>query len=143
MDVTAITLRTLVEHPLDIPLLQWALFALVMVLVGVMIYLQTRNDPLDLRWLILDANRKPALGKIGQVVALIISTWAFALFTIKGTLTEFYFISYMVAWSGSAALEQYLNRGSREARRKDDPPDYVPPTGGGNPWDRDADKDPK
>lgn len=137
IDVSTITLRLLFERPLDIPLLQWALFVLVVTLVGIMIYLQTRDDPLDLRWLILDAQRKPALGKIGQVVALIISTWAFAIFTLKGTLSVDYFIAYMVSWSGSAALEQYLARGNRESRRKTDPPDYEPPVGGGNPYDED------
>ena len=135
MDISTITLRVLFERPLDIPLMQWALFALVMTMVGIMVYLQTRNDPLDLRWLILDANRKPALGKIGQVVALIVSTWAYVVFTLKGTLSEFYFVSYMVAWSGSAALEHYLSKGSRETRRKTDPPDFEPPVGGGNPYD--------
>lgn len=137
MDVATITLRTLFERPLDIPVVQWALFTVIMTIVFVMVYLQTRHDHLDFRWIILDNNRKPALGKIAQVISLAVSTWAFVVFTLKGTLSVEYFLGYMIAWSGSAALEVYLNRNTRESRRKTDPPDYEPPVGGGNPYDED------
>lgn len=137
MDVSTITLRMLLEHPLDIPVLQWALFLVILVFVTVMMYLQMRDDPLDLRWLILDNMHKPVLVKIAQIIALSVSTWAFIVFTLKGTLTETYFIGYMAVWSGSAALDTYFSRGTRAARRSDDREDfkYGAPETSGNPYD--------
>lgn len=124
MDVSTITLRMLLERPLDIPVLQWALFLVISSFVVVMMYLQMRDDPLDLRWLILDRQHRPAFVKIAQIIALAVSTWAFVVFTLKGTLTETYFIAYMVTWSGSAALESYISRDARKSRRRDDTEDY-------------------
>jgi hypothetical protein len=120
-DVSTITLRMFLEHPLDIPLLQWALFVIVLTFVGTCAYLQFKNDSLDLRWLIMERPHKPSLPKIGQVVALIVSTWGFVTLVMKGQLTETYFMCYMTVWSGSAALETYFNKGTRSNERSTDP----------------------
>lgn len=137
MDVSTLTLRMLFERPLDIPVLQWALFLIISGFIVVMMYLQMRNDPLDLRWLILDRQHRPVFSKIAQIIALAVSTWAFVVFTLKGTLTETYFIAYMCTWSGSAALEAYISRDARRPRRRDDARDYEhgTPNYGGNPYD--------
>lgn len=123
-NVTSITLRQLLEQPLDIPLLQWAIFLIILVTVGTFIYLHTKQDSLDLRWLILDAHGRPYLPRIGQVAALIISSWGFVVLVLNGTLTETYFIGYMTVWSGNAALESYFSKSTRAPRRRDDSEDY-------------------
>lgn len=119
-DVSTITLRVFLESPLDVPLLQWALFIIVAACVFTGFYLQLKDDPVDLRWLILERQNKPSLPKIAQIVALLVSTWGFVILVMKGQLTETYFMCYMTVWSGSAALETYFNRGTRATRRSDD-----------------------
>ena len=116
-----LTLRQIILHPLDIPIYPLVLFALSIVFVLVLAYLQMKHDSLDLRWLILDRPHKPSLTKIAQIVALGVSTWGFVVLTLKCTLTETYFMAYMVTWSGSAALDAYFNRGQRGAQRSTDP----------------------
>ena len=122
-----LTLRKILLHPLDIPIYPLVLFALSIVFVLVLTYLQMKHDPLDLRWLILDRPHRPSLTKIAQIVALAVSTWGFVVLTLKCTLTETYFMAYMVTWSGSAALDAYFNRGQRGAQRSTDP---TPNSGG-------------
>lgn len=124
MDLTTITLRKLIEQPLDIPLMQWALFAVSLIIAVTLVYMHCKRDSLDLRWLVLDQQRKPSLAKIAQLVALTVSTWGFVVLTLKGQLTETYFIFFMATWSGSAAVEAYLHRGMREPRRRDDDESY-------------------
>lgn len=121
IDLSTITLRMLFEHPLDIPLLQWALFVLIVGFILTLAYVQYKNDSLDLRWLILERPHKPSAAKLAQLTALIVSTWGFIVLTMRGQLTEMYFMGYMVAWSGSAAIEAYFNKG-RTDQRKDDAP---------------------
>lgn len=131
MDTSTITMRTLLERPLDIPILQWCIVILIGAFILLMVYLQTRKDHLDFRWVILDQQRKPSLPKIAQVVALLISSWGFIVQVLKGTLTEEYFLFYMGAWSGAAMFESYISRKTREPRRRDDEADYH----AGNPYD--------
>jgi len=108
-----ITLRDLLYSPGSIPVSQLLLFATITVFLILMVYLQTRKDHLDLRYLILDKNKNPSIHKIGQMVALIVSTWGFVVLTSKGTLSEGYFFAYMATWSGSVALESYFSRNQR------------------------------
>src|SRR5262249_20086024 len=125
-NISTITLRTLIEHPLDIPLMQWALFVIIGFFIVMLVFIHWKKDPLDLRWLILDQQHRPVFTKIAQIIALAVSTWAFVILTIKGTLSETYFLAYMAVWSGSVALETYFNRGNRAPRRAGDAEDYTP-----------------
>lgn len=122
-DLSTITLRMFLEHPLDIPLLQWALFVVVLTFCLICMYLQMKDDRLDLRWLIMERPHKPSLSKIGQIVALLVSTWGFVTLVMKGQLTETYFIFYMATWSGSAAIDQYIRtkNGPSPEQRSTDP----------------------
>jgi hypothetical protein len=119
-----ITLRQVFLQPLDLQVFPVILLVMAVCFILAMVYMQLRNDLTDLRWLIMDRPHRPSLNKIGQIVALAVSTWGFVVLTLSGKLTETYFIGYMIAWSGSAALDKYLNRGSRESNRErqDDPP---------------------
>lgn len=116
-----LTLRQVLLHPLDVPMIPFVLAVISVMFIIVMAYLQMKHDPLDLRWLILDRPHRPSATKIAQLIALIVSTWGFVVLTLSNTLTETYFIGYMCAWSGSAAVDAYFNRGMRGAQRSTDP----------------------
>ena len=116
-----LTLRQVLMHPLDVPMIPFVLAVISIMFIIVMAYLQMKHDPLDLRWLILDRPHRPSATKIAQLIALIVSTWGFVVLTLSNTLTETYFIGYMCAWSGSAAVDAYFNRGARGSQRSTDP----------------------
>lgn len=62
---------------------------------------QRKDDEFDLRWLIVDnKTTKVSLFKLGQLVALLTSTWALIYETRHNNLTEWLFMAYIVAWSG-------------------------------------------
>lgn len=60
------------------------------------------TKPTMFRFLIDKGSGMPSLGKQGQFVALVTSTWAFATLTVAHELTEWFFGAYMVAWAGAA-----------------------------------------
>lgn len=67
-----------------------------------LILLQLRKDTFDLRYLIMDtASHQPSIYKIGQLAALIVSTWGFVYLTLHDKLTEFYFTAFMAIWAGT------------------------------------------
>lgn len=117
------TLHDLWTDPGQIPLTSAILFITITVFLGILVYIQTRKDHLDLRFLILDDTKKPSLIKIGQLVSLIVSTWAFIVLVTKDKLTIEFFTIYMTVWSASTALDKYLSRDRRDAKRQDDAPD--------------------
>lgn len=116
-----LTLRQVLTHPLDVPMIPFVLFAIALLFAVTLAYLQMKHDPLDLRWLILDRPHRPSLPKIAQIVALAVSTWGFVVLTLNNNLSETYFMAYMAIWSGSAALDAYFNKGARGIQRKTDP----------------------
>jgi len=119
-DISTITLRSFLESPLDVPLMQWALFLIVLSLIVTCVYLQMKDDSIDLRWLIMERPNKPSLSKIGQIVALLVSTWGFVVLVLKGQLTETYFVFYMGTWTGSTMIHSYLSKKYGPSRRYPD-----------------------
>ncbi len=103
------TLGTLLTDIGSLPMMELVLFGALTFIIVVLIYIQTRKDSLDLRWLILDdVTQRPSLNKIGQGLALIVSTWGFLVLVERNLLTEFYFTGYMAVWAGSTVLSQYV-----------------------------------
>jgi hypothetical protein len=43
----------------------------------------------------------PSLGRQGQYTAMVISTWVLVTITLNGTVAEWLFVGYMVAWAGA------------------------------------------
>jgi hypothetical protein len=96
-----------------------SLTVILLVLVGLLIRVQLKKDGLDLRWLILDdTTKQPSIHKIGQCLALSVSTWGFVVLTTKGLLTEFYFTGYMTIWAGAVAIDKLLTR--KDDRKDED-----------------------
>lgn len=78
------------------------LLIMVLAFAAVLVVWQRSSDDFDLRTLIVDSSTgRVSLFKIGQFVALIVSTWALVHETRRGFLTEWMFGLYMIAWSGA------------------------------------------
>jgi hypothetical protein len=77
----------------------------------------------DLRDLLIDSkDGQLSLFKVGQVLALMVSTWVLINETRNARLTEFLFIGYMVAWSGANVLSKYMNTKNDAPRIYEEPP---------------------
>ena len=104
------TMGSLLNRFDDLSILNVLLFVTMAAAIVILGYMQFKRDQLDLRWLILDdVSGKPSIHKIGQGLALLVSTWGFVKLVLAGTLTETYFTIYMGVWAGSTALNQYLS----------------------------------
>lgn len=87
------------------------LFGLVL-LVYVMFKIQRSKNNVDLYYLILDEKtQQPSLHKLGQLVALAVSTWALIYESLQGHLSEWLFGSYMIAWAAAEATNRFLSKG--------------------------------
>jgi hypothetical protein len=56
----------------------------------------------------IDSTGKTSIDKIGQFLALIVSTWAFIYYTMAYKLTEWIFWGYMVTWAAAKATNKWL-----------------------------------
>lgn len=80
----------------------YALVLMALVFTLILSRWQRCDDNFDLRDLIVDTvSGKVSLFKLGQLVALAVSTWALVYETRRGHLTEWLFGFYMVAWAGA------------------------------------------
>lgn len=102
-------LQGLIQNPMDI-----ALILIIIALIWILIRLQRGKKgrgKVDLRWMILDERTKhPSLHKFGQLVALLISSWAFIYETLHGHLTDGFMLAYMGAWTAAVAANQYIGK---------------------------------
>lgn len=97
------------------------LFLLFMLVIGASILwrIQTKNDHLDLRWLILDSvTKQPSIHKLGQTVALAISSWGFVYQTLHGGLTEWLMTVYCGVWAATNVANALARR---DPPAKDEP----------------------
>src|SRR5882672_377499 len=77
--------------------------------VGVLVYAQYRKDNFDLRALIVDpVTKQPSIHQIGQLTALVISSWGLTVLVLHDKLTEAYFSIYMAVWAGANTLDRFL-----------------------------------
>lgn len=94
--------------------------------------LQRTKDNFDLRWVIVDEQTKqPSLHKIGQLTALIMSTWLLVYLALQGRMDATYFGTYMAVWAGAESVNKYLSTRSPDR----DPNAPSDPTSGGDPKD--------
>jgi hypothetical protein len=73
----------------------------------------------DLKEIIVDTETNTvSLYKLGQVLALLISTWVLIHETRNGRLNEYLFSLYMFAWAGANSLNKYIdNKGKSETNK--------------------------
>ena len=68
------------------------------------------------RDLIEHTDGRGSLGKIGQLTALVVSSVCFIWMVWSDTMTEFYFVGYMLAWSGANVANKLADRNPRRDR---------------------------
>ena len=73
--------------------------------IGILILLSWHNnkeDAFDLRYLIVDGvTGRASLFKIGQGVALVVSTWGFIVLVSRDKLSEWYFLAYIATFAAA------------------------------------------
>lgn len=57
----------------------------------------------------LDDQGKASTSKLAYLSALTVSTWAFIHLTLKGTLTEWYFLTYMTVWVLQRSYSKWID----------------------------------
>lgn len=69
-----------------------------------------QRNPVSLLQLVVEARSgRLSLSRVGQLVALIVSSWGFVALVRADKLTEWYFTSYMVAWASARLASQFLD----------------------------------
>jgi len=71
--------------------------------------------PAMFRFLLDKDSVEPSLGRQGQYVALVVSTWGFMWLVIHDKMTEFFFTSYMLAWAGAQFGSIFLKMKGKQA----------------------------
>ena len=104
------TLGDLLGRLDKIPIMSLLLFVTMTAFIVILAYLQYKRDALDLRWLLLDdKSGRPSIHKIGQLLALMVSTWGFVYQMTHNTFTETYLTVYMGVWAGVGAVNKLLD----------------------------------
>lgn len=71
----------------------------------------TKDNSIDLKSLLIK-DGEVSLSKLGQLIAMLVSTWIIIYQTRNGLLTEWLFTGYMIAWSGANLVSKWIDRGS-------------------------------
>lgn len=90
-------------------LIEWLLLGMLTFALYVLYHAQNENDEFDLRHLVVDpSTNKVILEKFAMFGAFIFSSWGFVALTVKGTLSEWYFIGYMAAWAATRSFTGWV-----------------------------------
>lgn len=94
----------LLNNPMAFVLLIIALLAM-----AVLWTIQAKRDNFDLRALITDPRtHQPSVHKMGELVALIVSTWLIVYLALNGKIDENYFGLYMAVWAGAQVANNWI-----------------------------------
>jgi hypothetical protein len=75
---------------------------------------QLSDKRFDLREVLIDGGSgRVSLYKVGQMTALLISTWILIHETREGRMNEYLFTMYMFAWAGANSLNKYIEHKGR------------------------------
>jgi hypothetical protein len=99
-------LRYLAANGMDL-----VLMVMVAASVAILLKIQRTKDDYDLRSVISDENGQPSIHKIGQLIALMLSTWMLVYLALHNQMTEGYFGTYMGIWAAAQAADRWLGRG--------------------------------
>lgn len=71
-------------------------------MLGALWRLHTGHNRYSLAQLVAEPDEsRLSLSRLGQLVALLVSSWGYVWLTLNDRLTEWYFGTYMVAWAGT------------------------------------------
>lgn len=94
---------------------QYILLAIVISVLVLLSAWQLKPDAFDLRHIIVDSKtNRASLFKVGQVTALIVSSWGFATLVQQGRITEWYFTGYMITWAGANLAKKFIDTKSKD-----------------------------
>jgi hypothetical protein len=93
--------------PVNSDTLVLAFFSILFVLVLAYWHIQ-QDTAFDLRTALM-VDDKFSLYKVGQLLALLSSTWIIIYQTRHNQLTDWLFTGYMLAWSGANLLSKYID----------------------------------
>lgn len=79
---------------------------------------RNREIQIDFVDLLIGPDGKASGSKMMQLGAFAISTWAFVYLVIKNNLSEWYYTTYMLSWSGSHLISKWLSEKSAMAERQ-------------------------
>ncbi len=100
----------------------WDYPALIVVAAGIwmlvtLVIWHTEDSQFDLRHILVDAKTdRVSLHKLGQFVALIMSSLVFWYETMHDRLSEWLFTGYMVAWAGTALAKRWIDTKSKKEK---------------------------
>ena len=87
---------------------------------------RNQNNTIDLKTILIK-DGELSLSKLGQLIALLVSTWIIVYQTRHELLNEWLFTSYLFTWTGANVMSKYL--GPRPpAPRQDNENDPAEPT---------------
>jgi hypothetical protein len=85
------------------------IFASVVLCILVFMWHNDEETRFDLTELMIDSKtNRVSLMKIGQALALLVSTWVLIYETRAGRLSEWLFLSYMGCWAGANLANKWL-----------------------------------
>jgi len=115
-------LRYLATNTMDL-----VLVLMVAAFIVILLKIQKTKDNYDLRSVISDDSGQPSIHKIGQLVALLLSTWMLVFLALHNQMTEGYFGTYMGIWAAAQAADKWLGRAVDKS--EDNSPQPPPPPG--------------
>lgn len=83
--------------------------------VAIFLYVHARNasknkeSKFSFEDLFMDISGKTSIDKVGQFIALIVSTWAFVYYTLAYKLSDWFFWGYMGIWAAAKAGNKWLD----------------------------------
>lgn len=90
---------------LTLALAFWLLVSLLFLLSA-----QRRSKTFSLIDLVTGDNGRVSMSKFGQCGAFVISSWGFVFLVETGSLSEWYYGTYMVAWTGTSLLNKMIDQ---------------------------------
>lgn len=90
---------------LTLALAFWLLVSLLFLLSA-----QRRSKTFTLLDLVTGDNGRASMSKFGQCGAFVVSSWGFVFLVEAGSLSEWYYGTYMVAWTGTSLLNKMIDQ---------------------------------
>lgn len=100
--------------------IEWLLVFMLAMALYMLHRAQSEDDDFDLRHLVSDPGTgKIVLEKFTMFGAFVFSSWGFVALTMKGVLSEWYFIGYMAAWAATRSFTGWVQ--SKKATSNEPP----------------------
>jgi hypothetical protein len=115
MDNLGFLIKEAVHDPMGLILL-----IVIMLFAYMLLRLHRSGGDSNLKSVISDVDGKPSIHKIGQLTALVLSTWLLVYLALQGQMNIEYFGSYMGVWAGAQIADKWMD-GRRPPQSPPDP----------------------